>query len=370
MHNFLNDIEMPSDIHSWTSVEPVNKGYSAEKKYKLHSDTGEVFLLRISDAAYYEAKRKEYEIVCKYARTGIRMSSPKAFGTCNQGQNTYMLLSWVEGADLTEILPSLSEQEQYQLGRQAGRILRKIHSIPLEEADRPVKTKVDHKLMQLNRYLNSTVRVPNDEAAVSYIRQNIHKIWNQPPVYLHGDYHPGNLIYSRKTVKRIDENTQNSGSTGQPTDNSSNAGRPMDNSCNTGQPMDACMTPVTTDCTSLGGQIGVIDFNRWEAGDPYEEFYKLESFGIEVSIPYCIGQIDAYFDDNVPEIFWETQAVYVAHASLYSIKWAEKFGPENIAGMVKRWNVSYENYDGFTRIIPKWYNLSSFSSDHCCKLCP
>ncbi len=246
MHNFLNDIEVPPNVHSWTSIEPVNKGYSAEKKYKLCSDTGEDFLLRISDAAYYEAKRKEYEIVCKYARTGIRMSSPKAFGTCNQGQNTYMLLSWVEGADLTEILPSLSEQEQYQLGRQAGRILRKIHSIPLEEADHPVKTKVDHKLMQLNRYLNSTVRVPNDE----------------------------------------------------------------------------------------------------------------------VSIPYCIGQIDAYFDDNVPEIFWETQAVYVAHASLYSIKWAEKFGPKDIAGMVKRWNASYENYDGFTRIIPKWYKQKVYRS--CC----
>ena len=41
--------------------------------------------------------------------------------------------------------------------------------------------------------------------------------------------------------------------------------------------------------------IGVIDFNRWEVGDPYEEFYKLESFGIEESIPYCVGQIDEYF---------------------------------------------------------------------------
>ena len=37
-----------------------------------------------------------------------------------------------------------------------------------------------------------------------------------------------------------------------------------------------------------------------EVGDPYEEFYKLESFGVEVSIPYCIGQIDAYFEDAVP----------------------------------------------------------------------
>lgn len=61
-----------------------------------------------------------------------------------------------------------------------------------------------------------------------------------------------------------------------------------------------------------------------KVGDPYEEFYKLESFGTEVSIPYCIGQIDAYFNDSVPMDFWIANAVYVAQASLYSIKWAEK----------------------------------------------
>lgn len=73
------------------------------------------------------------------------------------------------------------------------------------------------------------------------------------------------------------------------------------------------------------GEIGVIDFNRWEVGDPYEEFYKLESFARELSVPYCIGQIQAYFNDEVPGDFWSILAVYVAHASLFSVKWAEKF---------------------------------------------
>nr|WP_298678198.1 hypothetical protein [uncultured Treponema sp.] len=50
-----------------------------------------------------------------------------------------------------------------------------------------------------------------------------------------------------------------------------------------------------------------------------EEFYKLESFGTEVSIPYCKGQIDSYFDNAVPQNFWEALAVYSAHAALFSI---------------------------------------------------
>ena len=133
------------------------------------------------------------------------------------------------------------------------------------------------------------------------MKGNIDLIWKEPPVYLHGDFHPGNLIYMPE------------------------------------------------------GKIGVIDFNRWEVGDPYEEFYKLESFGREVSIPYCVGQIDSYFHDCVPADFWKTLAVYVAHASLYSIKWAEKFGQNEIDGMVRRCRAAFEDYDGFTAVIPKWY---------------
>lgn len=103
------------------------------------------------------------------------------------------------------------------------------------------------------------------------------------------------------------------------------------------------------------GEIGVIDFNRWEVGDPYEEFYKLESFAIELSVPYCIGQIQSYFNDDIPEDFWRILAVYVAHASLFLIKWAEKFGRTDIDAMVERCKVAFEDYDYFRRATPVWY---------------
>ncbi len=286
---------------SWLAVSKVDKGWSEDKKYRIKTKDNKNLLLRIADISKLEAKKKEYEILGKYAKTGIHMSTPISFGICNNNQSVYMLLAWVEGEDLEEVLPKLSEQEQYFLGRQAGKILRTIHNIPVEEKDIPQQTKVEKKRAQLERYINSSVRVPNDQIAIDYLCEHIGMMWQQPPVYMHGDFHPGNLIY-------------------------------MPN-----------------------GKIGVIDFNRWEVGDPYEEFYKLESFGIELSIPYCIGQIDAYFEDDIPLSFWETLAVYVAHASLYSIKWAEKFGQDEIDGMVRRWQQACESYDGFTRVIPKWY---------------
>lgn len=261
---------------NWKSAVPVSKGWSRDKKYLITTDTDEWLLLRLSDIGQFDTKKKEYDIIQKYAK--------------------------IEGQDLETVLPELSEEEQYRLGRLAGGILKKIHSMPLDERDIPNETKQAKKLLQLSKYEESNVRVDGDEAAVKYVKENIDYIWNENPVYMHGDYHPGNLIYMPD------------------------------------------------------GTIGVIDFNRWEIGDPYEEFYKLESFGIENSIPYCIGQIDAYFNDDIPQQFWTTLAVYVAHASLYSIKWAEQFGQKEIDGMIKRCRMAFEDYNDFKTVVPKWYS--------------
>jgi len=288
---------------NWESVDSISKGWSSDRKYLVKTKEGEHLLLRLSDIEQYDAKKKEFDIITKYAGLGIKMSEPVEFGTCNGGNNVYMLLTWIEGKDLEEVLSNLPKEEQYRLGREAGTILRHIHSIPVEKDDIPTETKKAKKLLQLSRYEESQVRIAGDEIAVQYVKDNINQIWKEKPVYLHGDFHPGNLIYRKD------------------------------------------------------GSIGVIDFNRWEVGDPYEEFYKLESFGVEHSIPYCIGQIDAYFEDKVPDDFWITLAVYVAHASLFSIKWAEKFGQEDVDGMVKRCKKAFDDYDNFESYIPKWYTV-------------
>jgi aminoglycoside phosphotransferase (APT) family kinase protein len=292
-----------SNSSTWLSCEKIAKGWSSDEKYIIETNNGQKLLLRISDISDYEGKKKEFEIVQKYSKLGFAMSSPVDFGICNEGKSCYMLLTYVEGKDLEEALPTLTEKEQYLLGREAGKILRKIHSIPIDESDIPKETKQKKKLWQLSKYEYShNLRVENDETAIEFVKNNIDLIWKEQPVYQHGDFHPGNLIYMND------------------------------------------------------GKIGVIDFNRWEVGDPYEEFYKLESFGIEVSIPYSIGQIDAYFDDEIPTDFWGALAVYCAWSALFSIKWAEKFGQADIDGMVERCHRAFKNYDNFNLIVPKWYD--------------
>lgn len=304
LFKYRNDFEPLFDIPdycNWKCIRKIKKGWSGDKKYYIKTESNNRILVRISDIEQMEEKKKEYEIIQKYAKLGFQMSMPIKFGTCDSKRKVYMLLSWVDGKDLEEVLPLLTTKEQYELGKKAGKILKSIHCIPVLEEDIPTNSKKEKKLKQLARYEASNVRISDDETALQYVKKNIDKIWSTAPVYQHGDFHPGNLI----------------------------------------------LTP--------SHDIGVIDFNRWEVGDPYEEFYKLESFGTEVSIPYCIGQINSYFDGYVPKLFWECLAVYVAHASLYSIKWAEKFGQKEIDYMVNRCMAAFEHYDNFNRVVPSWY---------------
>ncbi|KPU42699.1 phosphotransferase enzyme family protein [Oxobacter pfennigii] len=287
---------------NWARMKQIHKGWSNDVKYYIETDIGQKLLLRTSSIEHYQEKKKEFDIIGKYSALGFDMSKPVDFGILNEGQSVYMLLTWVEGQDLEGVLPKLQRDEQYRLGREAGVILSKIHSIQIPADELPTEIKINKKKAQLQKYINSDVRIQGDEIAIEFIINNIHKIWSKPPVYQHGDFHPGNLIF----------------------------------------------TPDK--------KIGVIDFNRWEIGDPYEEFYKLESFGTDVSIPYCIGQIHAYFNDDVPAEFWDILAVYVAHAALYSIKWAERFGQADIENMVRICKKTFYHYDNFRKSVPDWYS--------------
>jgi aminoglycoside phosphotransferase (APT) family kinase protein len=168
-----------------------------------------------------------------------------------------------------------------------------------------VENKRSKILTNLARYENSINRVEEDQLAIDFVKNNIEKINLLSPVYKHGDYHVGNLV----------------------------------------------LTPLN--------KIGVIDFNRCGYGDRYEEFQRIQSFDIEVSIPFSIGKIHGYFNGNPSIEFWNILAIYVAHTSLNSIVWAEKFGQSDIDGMKRRCLNAFDDYDNFNTVIPKWYKLNS-----------
>ena len=109
--------------------EPLTEGWSEDKKYCATTADGTKYLLRISPLTQYESKKILFSMTEQIAALNIPMCIPIEFGTCDEG--VYCIQSWIDGEDLKPILPTLSDTEQYALGIQAGKILRKIHSIPV-----------------------------------------------------------------------------------------------------------------------------------------------------------------------------------------------------------------------------------------------
>jgi len=290
------------DSADWTRIEPVLKGWSNDKKYYIEDGEGRKLLLRLSGREELGRKQAEYEMIKLINQLNFPMSRAMEYGLCNDGLNTYMLLSWVEGCPLEDCLTTFPVSRQYELGVQAGRLLKQIHSVPntgdLSHWEDYMRARI---LSRVEQYENCPYQVKGDTAAIAFIRENIGLLDKVEKVYRHGDFHIGNLIYTDQE------------------------------------------------------EIGVIDFNRCGSGDYVEDFYKLQAFDREKSVSFAKGRIEGYFEGAPPDEFWMRHALYVAYSSLYSIAWGIPFGNAEIEGMIIRCEVALEDYNHFTSIIPRWY---------------
>ena len=281
-------------------VKKVEAGWSSDVKYYVLDAHNREYMLRLSDISQDQSKRIEFERIQNFNTLDFEMSRAVEFGTCNTGSMVYMLLTWVAGESLESSLKVLSEHKQYELGIKAGKILKAIHDLPtIEVVD--VLAKKEKMLEKLARYERCGYRVEQDDKIINYIKSHLDDLNDLKEVMNHGDYHVGNLI-------------------------------------------------LTSDF-----EVGVIDFNRMQVSDHVEDFYKVQSFNVEVSIPFSIGQIHGYFQGNPSEEFWKVLALYNAYAALNSITWATKFGQEEIEGMIRRCRQTMKDYDSFTQVVPRWY---------------
>lgn len=297
-YSLINDIPMHTN---WSKVEPLYKGWSEDKKFYIEDNTGQKLLLRVSDYSKYEVKRLENEYMNKASILGITMSKPLDFGVCSNGKSVYSLLTWVEGEDAETALPKISEREQYNLGLKAGQALQRIHTIPAAENQEEWAQRYKRKIEQkIRAYRNCSVKLQNDTEFIQFLEKNISFLNDRPQVYQHGDFHVGNLI-------------------------------------------------VTKD-----NDIGVIDFNRSDFGDPWEEFNRCV-FSFKISVPFVLGQIHGYFDQRVPDRFFRLMAIYVITNTISSVPWAIPFGEEYVKCMINNANEVYDYYNGLKTYVPIWY---------------
>ena len=109
-----------------------------------------------------------------------------------------------------------------------------------------------------------------------------------------------------------------------------------------------------------GELCGVIDFNRYDWGDPIHDFYKTALFSRSVSVPFSVGQIDGYTGGNISHDFWKRYAFYAAMSIPSDIVWSYRYAvrtgnTDEITRSQKRVHVIVSDHDGFEQEIPLWY---------------
>lgn len=102
------------------------------------------------------------------------------------------------------------------------------------------------------------------------------------------------------------------------------------------------------------GQIFVIDFNRFDWGDPYEEFNRIV-WCAQCSPAFAAGQVRGYFGGEPREEFWRLLALYIASNTLSSLPWAIPFGQREIDTMLRQAQDVLRWYRGMREPVPLWY---------------
>ena len=82
--------------HGLERLEPIEKGWSSDVKYKAADKDGKLCLLRITPPGKDANRREMFELTQRTASLGVPMCAPLGFGTCAEG--TYSCLLYTSDA--------------------------------------------------------------------------------------------------------------------------------------------------------------------------------------------------------------------------------------------------------------------------------
>lgn len=197
----------------------------------------------------------------------------------------------------------MSKVAQYKLGVEAGKELKKFHQLaaPSDVLPWDVRKQEKHR-RYMDAYNASGIRISNDHQIIQFIEENIHLMKARPTMFQHDDFHLGNIIVQEKKFA------------------------------------------------------GIIDFDRYDWGDPIHEFLKIGIFSRGSSIPFSIGQIKGYFNNEEPdECFWRLYSLYLAMCVFSTVVWTINVLPNRMEEMLGKVYVFLEDHDYFKELKPKWY---------------
>lgn len=279
--------------------EQIRKEGDAPQKFCVSAPDHTKYLLRIAGDGERSVSEDMFRMQQKAAAAGIPMSRPVEMGTW--GKEEYILETWIDGTNAERAMPGLPEARQYAYGLEAGRILRKLHSIPVPEIGETAEPMICRRLEEkLQAYREEPEKYEKAYMFAEFLNENLSLLEKRPRSCLHGDCHPGNMIISRS------------------------------------------------------GRLFFIGFSRSFYGDPWEEFRYIGRC-VRNSPLFSSGMINGYFDGDVPEKFWKVLLTYISAGLLSSMYRTVPCMGERENALAGEAEKVLAWYDNLRNPVPSWY---------------
>ncbi|MCR6852565.1 aminoglycoside phosphotransferase family protein [Paenibacillus jamilae] len=308
MEEMLREIERILEWPRMLKATVISKGFSFDEKYKIELESGASYFIKVCDSSYFERKQEEYEYMQQLDSLHIPMPKLIHFISLTKFNKCVQVFEWIDGLDGEDILRTLSTEEQYRAGKKAGEVLKKIHLVEKEDKsnswEMSIWSKYERYLEALKEYEVDFFRL---NTVIDFVGNHNDLLKNRPIVFLHDDFHPANIM--------IDQNEFRA----------------------------------------------VIDFARFDIGDPIHDFYKVALFTTNISKPFAVGQVHGYCGGEPSLHFWKLYTLYAAMTFPADIVWTNRSTPHLVDDMKERLNGILEDHNDFSSYIPKWYQSSEFN---------
>ncbi len=294
---FRNEIQ--ARLGRIVSAVPIEKGFSDDRKFRL-TIGGRDCLLRLSKRNGSAGAQQAFAIMEQLHQSGVRCNEPVMLLVDEPRGVVCRLYGYLAGVDAEDNIGRLPEPDQYRIGVEAGRDLRRINRLQRDTADWKRRKWEKHR-RYLERYLQLGCRFQHDERVIRFIETHYDPTEAEKDRLQHDDFHLGNLILDHR---------------------------------------------------SYGG---VLDFDRFDWGDPLHEFVKLEWFTWPVSEAFARGQIEGYFGTrSIDEARCLPIAVYIAMSLFATVVWTLRFHAHTWPTIEARMLSILKNFEYFDSVRPLW----------------
>ena len=280
-------IEYLVEKYNLKNVRPLEGGYSFCDKYRTDDA-----VIKIFDVEHYDRVESRVAFMRKLHESGLKVPSVISYGKHND--KCYQIVEFIDGSS-GESLADLPSETQYKIGVEAGKELRRFHSIS-EPFDNDVYGRTKEKVKRLvSKYKELDLKFEKEKVVLNYITSHLYLLKDRQARHLHGDFHPENMAF--------DENGYN----------------------------------------------GVYDFERDEYEDYVRDFERTLFFTRDYSLEYAKGFLEgSEFEE------YEILKLYLAISIFASLNWSTVYYPKQYDEFIKCSLQVIDDFNDFKDERPKY----------------